>query len=107
MEFSRSKEISSTTDEVRVKFASGSGRQVLVGVISGTFVGTIKFQTSDDGKTWTDGTVIKHEGTAGNPTGVGTFVSLMGASAVAGRIVFSAYTSGAARIRALSVPLGA
>lgn len=103
---SRSKEISATTDEVKLKITAAEVRSLLVARISGTFVGTIKIQTSDDnGKTWADGTVVKMDtGATGNPTGVGTYCALLGASANAGRVIFSAYTSGAARIEATTVP---
>lgn len=105
--YSRSRKLSSTTDEVRLKLPVAHGRAIVIARISGTFVGTIKIQTSDDGKTWADGLVIlvaSSGAASGNPTTTGTYACLLGAAAVAGRVIFSAYTSGEALVEALYTP---
>lgn len=67
--------------------------------IEGTFVGTLKIQWSADFKTWNDGTVYTvGAATQANPTGVGVFAAVLDVTAKYWRVIFSAYTSGSARV---------
>jgi hypothetical protein len=84
--------------------SADNARRVVIGNITGTFVGTIKGQTSDDGKTWTDATVVNMQtGATGNPTAPGNYSFPLGASGKKGRFIFSAYTSGSAKVKVTDV----
>lgn len=103
-EFLTTKRLSDAVNSVLVPFPDGR-RRILIARLTGTFVGTLKLQTSDDGKTFTDGSVFKVDtGAAGNPTAQGVYAALLGATAKWGRILFSAYTSGEVFVEATTIP---
>lgn len=81
----------------------------LVYRIAGTFVGTVQAQDDQSG-TFTEiaSTAIASTGAvAGSPTGVGNFAASVVDGANFARIVFSAYTSGEAKIEAVLIPVSA
>lgn len=88
---------------------NGGVRQIAIVRLAGTFVATIKVQTSTDyGKTWSDGTVqaVASSGaTSANPTGTGTFACDNGGVTVnAMRVICSAYTSGTVEVSVTLLP---
>lgn len=102
--------LSDSTNFIKVPLPGGS-RWIAIIDIVGTFTGTVKIQSStDNGLTWGDLGVVKVASTGattGNPTGVGNFAALCGASDTHVRAKFSAYTSGSARIGVQLAPYSA
>lgn len=102
--------LSDTTNFIKVPLPGGN-RWIAIMDIVGTFVGTIKIQsTTNNGATWGDLTVVQvasSGATGANPTGVGNFAALCGASDTHARVKFSAYTSGSARIGVQIAPYSA
>lgn len=86
--------------EARIQIPDAAAH-ILYFRVSGTFVGTLKGQRSADMKVFADGVVTSvTTGTQANPTAVGNYAVLLTAADKAARVIFSAYTSGTARIEA-------
>ena len=102
-EFNRSDTLSSTSGFVLNQQPDADRRVALVR-IEGTFVGTLKIQGSSDNVTWNDLTVTNIESAAqANPTAPGNYAASLGASDTMFRVIFSAYTSGSARVKTAAV----
>jgi hypothetical protein len=110
-QFEKVNTLAATTDScvVELPYGTGAPQAVLVSNVEvgslGAFVGTIKMQSTPDLKVWTDCTIYNMEtGASGNPTAAGNYCATLPAASIAGRTIFSAYTSGNARVSSLFVP---
>lgn len=103
--FQAAETLNSTSGRVRIPIVSPATQRLLIARITGTFVGTIKIQSRIAGGAFTDASVFAMgAATNADPTTVGIYAAILQANAVEAQVVFSAYTSGSARIEALEIP---
>lgn len=93
-------------EAVVVKFPDGNRKVVIANITAqAAFVGTFKIQGSSGDGVWDDLAVVNMQagGAAANPTAAGNYSALCDADHRMARVVFSAYTSGTARVRAHAI----
>ncbi len=101
-------ELSAANEGVEVPIVQPGTRRVAVARLSDTFVGTVKIQSKNAAGAYSDETVVDMaDGTTANPTTVGNYSALIDASAVAWRVLCSAYTSGTIRVETSELPQSA
>lgn len=97
--------LSGLTGKVRIPIVSPATQRVLIVRIQGTFVGTLKIQSRIAGGAYTDASVFTvGAATNANPTAPGIYAGILLANAVEAQVIFSAYTSGSARVETFEVP---
>jgi hypothetical protein len=91
--------------KVRLPIESPATQRIAIVRITGTFVGTLKIQSRIAGGAYTDASVFTAgAATNANPTAPGVYAAILLANAVEAQVIFSAYTSGTARVEAVVVP---